>query len=128
MVVATFQSSSTALTVTLNAVPAVRTDGVPVLPPVVPGAAVSPGGSSCNFMKGPESTGVVELVSAVLDASVKSLAVTVRDPEVLSVTLKLCVPETKAALDGRSAWLSEELRLTVCVAELTRFQLASTAL
>ena len=38
-----FQFASTALTVTVNGVPAVSADGVPVLPVPVPGAAVSPG-------------------------------------------------------------------------------------
>src|SRR5439155_14839120 len=44
-----FQNASTALTVTLNAVPAVRAVGVPVLPVALPGDAVSPGTSSCSF-------------------------------------------------------------------------------
>src|SRR6266536_4329099 len=44
-----FQLASTALTVTLNAVPAARAVGVPLLPVAVPGAAVSPGTSNCNF-------------------------------------------------------------------------------
>ena len=38
-----FQFASTALTVTVNAVPAVLAVGVPVLPVAVPAAAVSPG-------------------------------------------------------------------------------------
>ncbi len=41
-----FQFASTALTVTLKAVPALCALGVPVLPLAVPGAAVSPGTSS----------------------------------------------------------------------------------
>src|SRR6266851_5167056 len=41
-----FQLASTALTVTLNGVPAVSTEGVPVLPAADPGAAVSPGTSN----------------------------------------------------------------------------------
>ena len=41
-----FQKASTALTVTLRAVPALCAVGVPVLPEAVPGAAVSPGASS----------------------------------------------------------------------------------
>src|SRR5258708_7410381 len=48
-VLTTFQLSSTALTVTLNAVPAVRAVGVPVLPVALPGAAVSPGAVHCRF-------------------------------------------------------------------------------
>ena len=48
-----FQLSSTALTVTLNAVPAVCVVGVPVLPVLVPGAAVSFGINTCNFVAVP---------------------------------------------------------------------------
>src|SRR5438034_7090842 len=43
MVLIRFQLASTALTVTLNGVPAACGLGVPVLPLAVPGAAVSPG-------------------------------------------------------------------------------------
>src|SRR5947208_12241364 len=49
MVLTTFQFASTALTVTLKAVPAVSAVAVPVLPVVVPGAAVSPGTNNCTF-------------------------------------------------------------------------------
>src|SRR5204862_6087406 len=45
-----FQFASTALTVTLKAVPAVWPLGVPVLPLEVPGAALSPGARSCNLL------------------------------------------------------------------------------
>ena len=41
-----FQFASTALTVTMKAVPAVWAIGVPVLPLALPGAAVSPGRST----------------------------------------------------------------------------------
>src|SRR5438445_6012 len=41
-----FQLASTALTVTLKGTPAARGEGVPVLPLVLPGAAVSPGTSN----------------------------------------------------------------------------------
>ena len=44
-----FQFASTELMVTLNAVPAPCAVGDPVLPAAVPGAAVSPGTSNCNF-------------------------------------------------------------------------------
>ena len=47
-VLTTFQKVSTALTVTLKAVPAVCAVGEPLFPVAVPGAAVSPGTSSCN--------------------------------------------------------------------------------
>src|SRR6266542_2843050 len=52
----TFQLASTALTVTLKAVPAVRAVAVPVLPVAVPGAAVSPGTSTCSFRNAPAVT------------------------------------------------------------------------
>src|ERR1043166_2390578 len=84
-----FQLASTALTVTLKAVPAVCAKGVPVLPEGVPGAAVSPGSNNCNFENAAPFTVMEELVFAVLLPSVTSLAVTVRLPVVLSVTLKV---------------------------------------
>ena len=46
--VTTFQDSSHALTVTVNGTPTVCACGVPSLPDPVPGAAVSPGSSTCN--------------------------------------------------------------------------------
>src|SRR5215471_5219872 len=49
--VKTFQFASTALTVTVRAVPAACATGVPVLPVAEPGAALSPGTSNCNFVK-----------------------------------------------------------------------------
>jgi len=72
-----FQFASTALTVTLNAVPAVRTVGVPVFPLAVPAAAASPGTSNCSFTNGPAATVTAGLVFAVLLLSVMSLAVRV---------------------------------------------------
>lgn len=48
-----FQYWSTALTVTLNAPFTYSMLGVPVLPLVVPGAAVSPGTSNCNWVNVP---------------------------------------------------------------------------
>src|SRR6266481_3518086 len=65
-VLTTFQLASTALTVTLKAVPAVRAVGVPVLPVEVPGAAVSPGTSNCSFTNGPLLIVMEELVLAAL--------------------------------------------------------------
>lgn len=64
-----FQFASTALTVTLNAAPAVRAVGVPVLPDGVPGAAVSPGINSCSFANGPATT----VVTTRLEAAEPSL-------------------------------------------------------
>src|SRR5258706_24804 len=122
-----FQSASTALTVTLNAVPAVSADGDPVLPVTVPGAAVSPGTNNCNFANAAALTEMEELVLAVFDPSLESVAVTVRAPAVFSMTLKVCVPATSAALDGRTALLSEEAIATLSLAFVTKFQFASTA-
>ena len=122
-----FQLASTALTVTLKGPPAVCDNGVPVLPFELPGAAVSPGTSSCNLAKTPALTEIEALVLAVLLPSLASVAVTVRLPAVLSVTLKVWVPEIKAAFAGSVALLSEELIPTVSAAFVTRFQLASTA-
>src|SRR5438034_7908111 len=51
-----FQFASTALAVTVKAVPAVRAVAVPVLPVAVPGAAVSPGTSNCNLTNAPAVT------------------------------------------------------------------------
>ena len=82
-----FQFASTALTVTENGVPAVRADGVPVFPVALPGAAVSPGTSSCSFVNAPALTVVEGEVLAVLVASVMSVAVRVGVPAVLRVTL-----------------------------------------
>src|SRR5436190_17874880 len=124
----TFQFSSTALTVTLKALTAVRGVGEPVLPVAVAGAAVSPGTSSCSFTNAPGLTVMAELVLAVLLPLVRSLAVSVRVPAVLSVTLKVCVPEISALLAGRLALASEEVIPTVSVTVVTAFQLASTAL
>src|SRR5262245_7186077 len=46
-----FQKASTALTVTSKPLPAIWALGVPVLPLIVPGAALSPGTSSCSWAK-----------------------------------------------------------------------------
>src|SRR5438046_1464593 len=66
LVLITFQFASTALTVTLKAVPAVRAVGVPVLPVELPGTAVSPGTTSCILAKAPGLTGIAELVLLVI--------------------------------------------------------------
>src|SRR5690348_16708207 len=68
------------------------------------------------------------LVFAVFVPSVMSVAVTVCEPRVLSVTLKLRVPATSAALAGKVALLSDDVTPTVCVTVETTFQFASTAL
>src|SRR2546427_106731 len=122
----TFQFASTALTVTVKAVPAVCAVGVPVLPLAVPGAAVSPGISTCSFVNAPAFTVIDGLVLAVFVPSVTSVAVTVRLPAVFSVTRNVCVPPTSAAFAGSVAFASLGGRLTGVVGG-TRFQFASTA-
>src|SRR5207245_1462925 len=63
-----FQFASTALTVTLKAVPAVWAAGEPVLPAALPGAAVSPGAKICNLVNGPALTVREGLVLAAIAA------------------------------------------------------------
>src|SRR2546426_316983 len=123
-----FQLASTALTVTLKAVPALCAVGVPVLPVALPGAAVSPGTSTCSFVKAAALTVIDGLVLALLLPSLRSEAVKVCEPAVLSVTLNVCVPEIKATFVGKVALASLELMLTVSVTVLTVFQKLSTAL
>src|SRR5207248_100639 len=123
-----FQLASTALTVTLKAVPEVWLGGGPVLPEAVPGAAASPGARTWSLLKAPALTVIVGLVLAVLAPSVTSEAVIVQLPSVFSVTLKLLVPAARAVLAGRAALASLEVMPTVSVTVLTTFQLASTAL
>ena len=89
LVLTKFQFASTARAVTLKAVPAVWAEGVPVLPVEVPGAAVSPGASNCNFAKAPTFTVIEELVLAVIPAVVASEAVTVALPVVFKFTLRV---------------------------------------
>src|SRR5262249_49441510 len=122
-----FQLASTALTVTLKAIPAPWLVGVPLLPVAVPGAAVSPGTNSCSFVNAPTFTVTEGLVLAVIALWVTSEAVTVALPAVLSVKLKLPVPLISAALAGNAAFKSLELIATVSFVLIT-FQLASTAL
>src|SRR6266545_4286401 len=110
-----FQFASTALAVTLKAVPATWVFGVPVLPVALPGAAISPGTNNCIFTNAPVVTVRDGLVLAVLLPSVRSLAVTVRLPAVFMVTLKVCVPATRAASAGSAALASEEVIPTVAV-------------
>jgi len=72
----TFQSGSTAFTVTVNAVPPCWLLGVPVFPLVAPAAAVSPGTRSCSFVNEPAVTGIT-LEFGLLAGVVISLAVRV---------------------------------------------------
>src|SRR3954469_17949601 len=122
-----FQFASTALTVTLKEDPAVWADGVPVLPVAVPGAAVSPGISSCSLLNAPALIVVDGLVLAVLEPSLESVAVTVALPAVLAVTENVFVPATSAAFAGSAAFASE-LVIAIVSVEETTFQFASTAL
>jgi hypothetical protein len=72
-----FQLASTARTVTLKAVPALCALGVPVLPVAVPGAAVSPGTSSCSLAKAAALTVIDGLLLSLLLPSLTSEAVKV---------------------------------------------------
>jgi len=121
-----FQNASTALTVTLNGVPAVWAMGVPVLPAGEPGAAVSPGNRICIFANAPAATVIEGEVLGALLPFEMSEAVNVA--VLLSVTLKVCVPATSAAFAGKLALLSVEVIPTVSVTVFTTFQFASTAL
>ena len=62
------------------------------------------------------------LVLAVLLPSVRSVAVRVKVPLALKATVRLAVPAARGAADGRVAEVSLEVRLTVSVTVLTRFQ------
>src|SRR5207302_1051432 len=120
-----FQFASTALTNTVNDVPAVCADGEPAFPVAEPAEIDSPGSRSCSFVNAPTFTVVDGLVFAVFDPSVMSVAVTVLLPTVFSVTLNVLVPATKAAFAGSVAFASDEVMPTVLVL-LTTFQFAST--
>src|SRR5262245_23446667 len=104
MLLITFQNWSTAFTVALTAVPAVRGEGEPVFPEADPGAAVSPGISSCTFVKAVGMTEIGALVLAAIPGCVTSEAVTVRFPAARSVTLNEAVPAESAALGGSIAF------------------------
>src|SRR5712664_3525022 len=68
-----------------------------------------------------------EVVDCWIDGLVRSEAVTVWLPAVLSVTLKDLVPASSAALDGSAALASEEVIAAVSFALVIRFQFPSTA-
>src|SRR3954470_20153875 len=122
-----FQFASTALTVTLNDAAAVCADARPVFPEADPGAAVSPGSRICTFANAPALIVVDGLVFAVLEPSVKSVAVTVALTAVFAVTENVFVPATSAAFAGSAAFKSE-LVIAIVSVEVTGFQFASTAL
>src|SRR5262249_23805497 len=80
----------------------------------IPAVAVAEGWVWSVSLRGvPPPTVMVGLVLAVLLPSVRSLVVRVWLPTVLRVTLNVLVPETRAALAGNVALLSEEVRLIV---------------
>src|SRR5207245_1029214 len=108
--------------------PAACALGAPLFPAGVPRAAVSPGTNNCSFAKRAGLTVTDGLVLAILVPSVTSVAVTVRLPAVFRLMLKIPVPLSSAPLEGKLALLSDEVRPTVSVALVTRFQLASTPL
>jgi hypothetical protein len=112
--------------VTLNDVPEVWLLGEPVFPDADPGDAVSPGTRICSFENAPATTVIDGLVFAVFVPSVMSVAVTVMEPTVFSVTVKAFVPATMAAFAGSAAFASLDVIPTVSVL-LTTFQFASTA-
>ena len=70
-----FQLASTALTVTVKAIPTVWALGVPVLPLVVPGAALSTGANNCSFANGAALTAKLELDTPVTVPSVAVMVV-----------------------------------------------------
>src|SRR5205814_5118538 len=111
MVFTRFQLASTALTVTLKAVPAVCAVGAPVLPVALPGEAVSPGARICSLVNAPTLTAISGLVLFVTLLCVTSEAVVVALPAVFRVIplVNILVPATSAALDGRAALLSLEV-------------------
>src|SRR5213594_2571782 len=112
LVLTMFQFASTALTVTVNAVPAVWAIGAPVLPVPVPAAAASPGTSNCSLAKAPALTVIGGLVLGALEPSATSVAVSVQLPAVLLVRARVLLPETRAVLAGNTAFGSVELRPT----------------
>src|SRR5262245_9711372 len=94
--------------------------------PVAPSAAIAlppVAGVNCVGL-----TVMAGLVLAVLLPSSASVAVTVKLPLVPKARVKLPVPATKAALAGKAALRSLEVRATISLTLLTTFQLASTAL
>ena len=124
----TFQFASTALTVTLKAVPAACGIGDPDFPVAVPGAALSPGINNRNFVNAPELTAMPGLMLAGIEGWVMSDTVTVELPAVFKVKLTTLLPLTRLVSAGTDALESEEARWMVSVRLEATFQNASTAL
>ena len=95
---------------------------------MLPGKAVSPGNKTCSFVTAPGLTVREGVVLDVFVGSEISDAVRVVVTAVLRVTLSVLMPEERDDGTGSDVKGSEEVRLTVSVALVTRFQLASTAL
>src|SRR5436309_2894744 len=117
-------------------VPGVCAVGVAaVLPVAVPGAGTSPGSKICSLVSAPALTVTLALVLPVRVAAA-SAAVIVRLPAVLNVKLdSVRVPATNVMLpavpplsSAMVALASVVVMVTLGVAVLTTFQLASTAL
>ena len=72
-----FQKPSTALTVTPKPMPAIWALGVPVLPLALPGAAVSPGTSSCGLVKAAGLTTMLPEEAPVKPLPVKLMVIVV---------------------------------------------------
>jgi hypothetical protein len=70
-----FQYESTDLTLTLNALPAVRFVGAPFFPAATPGATTSPGITNCNIVIGAVATEMAELVSPLYVAPVSETVI-----------------------------------------------------
>ena len=79
------------------------------MPADVPGAAVSPGTSSCIFVNAPDTTTAAEPVFGDFVPSVTSLAATVWLPAVLQVIVNARVPDDNPAFAGRVAFRSLEV-------------------
>ena len=105
-----FQFASTALTVTLNAPPAVCAVGVPVLPVAVPGAAVSPGRRIWSLRE----RGGVDRRGRARVGGHRAVADVGRGERLRAGGLRRdreasCVPATSAALAGSVAFASLEV-------------------
>src|ERR1051325_8383174 len=91
----TFQFASTAFMVIASGAPADCAVGVPVLPVVVPGAAVSPGTSNCNRVNAPAFTSKPLLVPVSLPP-VRVTVIVLLVPASVTVTLSVRRPPVNA--------------------------------
>ena len=79
----------------------------------LPGAALSPGASTCNFANAPTATPIAGLVLLPIAGRVTSAAVTVALPAVLKMIAKVLLPLTSPAFAGKAAFGSVEVIATV---------------